>query len=186
MFQASVESVRRRIEDVRDMCEKRRGSLKRLAAKGPRPVQPVSPEPQLTSPPPSGPGPGRRRKSLPVVSPAQQQKHERSNSGNRVLHRTKTEANGSERRTSGEFDPRTNESEAVMRDSDLLAAKRGHVMRELIDTERVYVQEMRTILEGYCDEMDSPYMQQFIPPVLRGKQDVLFGNLREIADFHAK
>ena len=77
---------------------------------------------------------------------------------------------------------------ALLKDADLLALKRGHVLRELIETERVYVEEMRAIIQGYCDEMEdnAGYMQQLVPDPLRGKQDVLFGNMREIYDFHAK
>ena len=123
----------------------------------------------------------KRRKSLPATSP--QKGHERSSSGNR-LQRMRTDGNGSD--TSGnssiDFDPDI----AQMGDSEMLAAKRGHIMRELIDTERMYVQEIRTILEGYCDEMDNPYMQQLLPVALKGKQDILFGNMRDIYNFHSK
>ena len=58
----------------------------------------------------------------------------------------RTDGHGSD--TSGnssiDFDPDI----AQMVDSEMLAAKRGHIMREMIDTERMYVQEMRTTLEG--------------------------------------
>ena len=123
----------------------------------------------------------KRRKSLPANAP-NQKGHERSSSGNR-LQRTRTDGSGSDTSGSLDIDP---ESMGPLGDSDILAAKRGHVMRELIDSERMYVQELRTILEGYCDEMNNPYMQQLLPIALKGKQDILFGNMREIYNFHSK
>ena len=194
-FQSVVQSVLQRVEDVQEMCEKRRNSLKRLAAKINRPVQPVSPEPQIMGSP-SGPHSKppvivsnlpadyhkTRSKSLPANSPCQKG-HERSSSGNRLLQRTRTDGNGSDTSGSLDIDP---ECIGPLGDSDILAAKRGHVMRELIDTERMYVQELRMILEGYCDEMENPYMQQLLPVALKGKQDILFGNMREIYNFHSK
>ena len=123
----------------------------------------------------------KRRKSLPATSPGQRG-HERSSSGNR-LHRTRTDGSGSD---TSSVDIADSDFGMTLGDSEMLAAKRGHVMRELIDTERMYVQELRTILEGYCDEMDSPYMQHLLPVALKGKQDILFGNMRDIYNFHSK
>jgi hypothetical protein len=60
-----------------------------------------------------------------------------------------------------------------------------HVMRELIETERIYVSELREILEGYAWRMDEPAMQHLIPPKLKGRKRELFGNMEEIYDFHA-
>ncbi len=34
--------------------------------------------------------------------------------------------------------------------------------------------------------MDNAYMQDLIPETLKGKQDILFGNMPQIYDFHAK
>uniref|UniRef100_A0A663MM35 MCF.2 cell line derived transforming sequence n=1 Tax=Athene cunicularia TaxID=194338 RepID=A0A663MM35_ATHCN len=62
----------------------------------------------------------------------------------------------------------------------------SHVINELIETERVYVEELFTVLTGYRAEMDNPAMLILMPPVLRNRKDVLFGNMPEIYDFHNK
>lgn len=45
-FQASVQKVLQKLADVQEMFEKRQASLKKLAAKQTRPVQPVAPHPE--------------------------------------------------------------------------------------------------------------------------------------------
>uniref|UniRef100_A0A8C3QDI3 Uncharacterized protein n=1 Tax=Geospiza parvula TaxID=87175 RepID=A0A8C3QDI3_GEOPR len=40
--------------------------------------------------------------------------------------------------------------------------------------------------QGYRAEMDNPAMLILLPPVLRNRKDVLFGNMPEIYDFHNK
>uniref|UniRef100_A0A674KFJ7 MCF.2 cell line derived transforming sequence n=1 Tax=Terrapene triunguis TaxID=2587831 RepID=A0A674KFJ7_9SAUR len=62
----------------------------------------------------------------------------------------------------------------------------SHVINELIETERVYVEELFTVLMGYRAEMDNPAMVILMPPALRNREDVLFGNMPEIYDFHNK
>uniref|UniRef100_A0A8D0HD71 MCF.2 cell line derived transforming sequence n=1 Tax=Sphenodon punctatus TaxID=8508 RepID=A0A8D0HD71_SPHPU len=62
----------------------------------------------------------------------------------------------------------------------------SHVINELIETERVYVEELFTVLMGYRAEMDDPTMMFLMPPVLRNRKDILFGNMPEIYDFHNK
>ncbi|NXV80826.1 MCF2 protein, partial [Atlantisia rogersi] len=42
------------------------------------------------------------------------------------------------------------------------------------------------IPQGYRAEMDNPAMLILVPPVLRNRKDVLFGNMPEIYDFHNK
>uniref|UniRef100_A0A3Q2QUW9 MCF.2 cell line derived transforming sequence n=1 Tax=Fundulus heteroclitus TaxID=8078 RepID=A0A3Q2QUW9_FUNHE len=59
-----------------------------------------------------------------------------------------------------------------------------HVMRELIETERVYVEELLSVLLGYRAEMDDPALSGLLPPILRSKRDILFGNMPEIYNFH--
>ncbi|XP_012582736.1 PREDICTED: proto-oncogene DBL isoform X6 [Condylura cristata] len=61
---------------------------------------------------------------------------------------------------------------------------KNHVLNELIQTERVYVQELFTVLLGYRTEMDNPEMFDLMPPLLRNKKDILFGNMAEIYEFH--
>lgn len=46
--------------------------------------------------------------------------------------------------------------------------------------------ELFFICQGYRAEMDNPAMLILLPPVLRNRKDVLFGNMPEIYDFHNK
>uniref|UniRef100_A0A672YRE6 MCF.2 cell line derived transforming sequence a n=1 Tax=Sphaeramia orbicularis TaxID=375764 RepID=A0A672YRE6_9TELE len=62
----------------------------------------------------------------------------------------------------------------------------SHVMRELIETERIYVEELLSILLGYRAEMDNPALSGLLPPILRSKRDILFGNMPEIYNFHSR
>uniref|UniRef100_A0A3Q3E4T7 MCF.2 cell line derived transforming sequence-like 2 n=1 Tax=Labrus bergylta TaxID=56723 RepID=A0A3Q3E4T7_9LABR len=59
-----------------------------------------------------------------------------------------------------------------------------HIMTELIETERLYVEELQSIMEqGYFAELDNSELSHLIPPSLENKRDVLFGNLPEIYEF---
>lgn len=69
-------------------------------------------------------------------------------------------------------------------EEESLAILRRHVMNELLDTERVYVEELLCVLEGYAAEMDNPLMTHLLSAGLQNKKDVLFGNMEEIYHFH--
>ncbi|XP_060073162.1 kalirin-like isoform X1 [Ylistrum balloti] len=58
--------------------------------------------------------------------------------------------------------------------------KRKFVIQELIDTERDYVKDLGSIVEGY-----QAYMSENpIPESMKGISDVVFGNIGQIYDFH--
>ncbi|XP_043996116.1 proto-oncogene DBL isoform X2 [Gambusia affinis] len=61
-----------------------------------------------------------------------------------------------------------------------------HIMKELIATERVYVDELLSVLLGYRAEMEDPSMSYLLPSALRCQKDVLFGNMPEIYQFHSR
>nr|XP_057911548.1 proto-oncogene DBL isoform X2 [Doryrhamphus excisus] len=61
-----------------------------------------------------------------------------------------------------------------------------HVMRELIETERIYVEELLSVLLGYKAEMDNPLLSGLLPSALRSKRGVLFGNMSDIYNFHSR
>uniref|UniRef100_A0AAR2JZW1 MCF.2 cell line derived transforming sequence-like 2 n=1 Tax=Pygocentrus nattereri TaxID=42514 RepID=A0AAR2JZW1_PYGNA len=61
-----------------------------------------------------------------------------------------------------------------------------HIMNELIETERLYVEELQSIMEGYAAALDNSELNHLIPLALENKKDILFGNLAEIYDFHNK
>ncbi|KAK3085374.1 hypothetical protein FSP39_002374 [Pinctada imbricata] len=54
------------------------------------------------------------------------------------------------------------------------------VMREMIQTERDYVLALQYIIENYTPEL----RREDVPQALRGKSNVIFGNLEKIYNFH--
>ena len=53
-------------------------------------------------------------------------------------------------------------------------------MREMVQTERDYVCSLRFIVEHYIPEME----REDVPQALRGKRNVIFGNIEKIYQFH--
>ncbi|XP_039998245.1 guanine nucleotide exchange factor DBS isoform X1 [Xiphias gladius] len=155
-----VERVFQKQCSVQEMFEKRRISLKKLAAKQTRPVQPVAPRPEVKS---------------PHSSPTQQRKERRYSADNAICKRVESPIhNGSTRHAS------------LSEEEENLAVLRRHVMNELLETERAYVEELLCVLEGYAAEMDNPAMAHLIPSTLLSKKDILFGNMSEIYQFHKR
>ncbi|XP_073520495.1 guanine nucleotide exchange factor DBS isoform X4 [Phyllobates terribilis] len=163
-LQEHVQKVFQKQQSMQEMFEKRKGSLRKLAAKQTRPVQPVAPRPEAYTKSPSS-------------SPVLQRASEHRGSAEIVLqrrmnfHRAKSEVDGQSR-------------SSMMEDEENLAVLRRHVMNELIETERVYVEELLSVLEGYAAEMENPLVMHLLSPVLLNKKDVLFGNMEEIYHFH--
>uniref|UniRef100_A0A8C2WYU1 MCF.2 cell line derived transforming sequence n=1 Tax=Cyclopterus lumpus TaxID=8103 RepID=A0A8C2WYU1_CYCLU len=62
----------------------------------------------------------------------------------------------------------------------------SHIMKELIATERIYVDELLSVLLGYRAEMEDPSMSNLLPSALCSQKDVLFGNMPEIYQFHSR
>ncbi|KTF93024.1 hypothetical protein cypCar_00029058 [Cyprinus carpio] len=75
---------------------------------------------------------------------------------------------------------------SVSEEEETLAVLRRHVMNELLETERAYVEELMCVLQGYAAEMDNPSMAPLIPAALQNKKEVLFGNMQEIYNFHKR
>ncbi|KAJ3588589.1 hypothetical protein NHX12_012181 [Muraenolepis orangiensis] len=46
--------------------------------------------------------------------------------------------------------------------------------------------ELLSVLLGYRAEMDNPSLWDLLPPILRSKRDILFGNMPEIYNFHSR
>lgn len=76
--------------------------------------------------------------------------------------------------------------ESESKDIEALRLKRGHVLAELVETERIYVAELGSIIKGYKMELTNEGMTHLIPAVLIGKGDILFGNLEDIYIFHGE
>ncbi|XP_051563973.1 guanine nucleotide exchange factor DBS-like isoform X2 [Myxocyprinus asiaticus] len=159
------EQVKRVFEkkaSLEEMFERRRVSLKKLAAKQTRPVQPVAPRPESLS------------------SPAHRD-HDNSFTSEGSLDRRV-----SCKQVSSDQIDRSSHSASVSEEEENLAVLRRHVMNELVETERAYVEELMCVLQGYAAEMDNPSMAPLIPAALQNKKDVLFGNMLEIYNFHQR
>ncbi|KAM3850729.1 guanine nucleotide exchange factor DBS-like [Diretmus argenteus] len=161
-----VERVFQKQISVQQMFEKRRVSLKKLAAKQTRPVQPVAPRPEVKS---------------PLSSPDQRRKERRYSEDNVLLNGIGKKA-ASPLHSSG----RGTRHASLSEEEENLAVLRRHVMNELLETERAYVEELLCVLEGYAAEMDNPAVAHLMPSTLLNKKDVLFGNMLEIYQFHKR
>ncbi|XP_058684710.1 guanine nucleotide exchange factor DBS isoform X1 [Poecile atricapillus] len=160
-----VQKVFQKQESMEEMFQKRQVSLKKLAAKQTRPVQPVAPRPEAFV-------------KSPCTSPGLQRENA-SNSDSSALRRVNYRKGKSEM-----TELHQSRGGSTMDDEENLAVLRQHVMNELIETERAYVEELLCVLEGYAAEMDNPLMAHLISPELQNKKDILFGNMEEIYHFH--
>uniref|UniRef100_A0A3Q2PBP2 Kalirin RhoGEF kinase b n=1 Tax=Fundulus heteroclitus TaxID=8078 RepID=A0A3Q2PBP2_FUNHE len=82
-------------------------------------------------------------------------------------------------------DPEVNLSDPSHQVSDekrRSARKKEYIMAELLQTERVYVRDLQECIETYLWEMTSG--SEDIPPGLTNKEDVVFGNIQDIYEFH--
>ncbi|NXF42654.1 MCF2L factor, partial [Oceanites oceanicus] len=163
-IKANAQRILQKLEDVQEMFDKRQVSLKKLAAKQTRPVQPVAPHPE-SSP---------KRASPKITRPA----------GNENLHLMFSVSlvgpavkNECEISLTANIQTRVNQKKVQ-------ASLASHIINELIETERVYVEELQSIIEGYASEMDNPNLVHLIPSALQNKKEILFGNLPEIYEFH--
>uniref|UniRef100_A0A3P9P341 MCF.2 cell line derived transforming sequence like n=1 Tax=Poecilia reticulata TaxID=8081 RepID=A0A3P9P341_POERE len=159
-----MDKVFQKQSSVQEMFEKRRVSLKKLAAKQTRPVQPVAPRPEVKSP-----------LSSPSESPGNEWMQLNRGGTQQIVRSGESPVhNGGTRHAS------------LSEEEENLAVLRRHVMNELLETERAYVEELLCVLEGYAAEMDNPIMAHLIPSTLQSKKDILFGNMPEIYQFHKR
>ncbi|XP_041663011.1 guanine nucleotide exchange factor DBS isoform X4 [Cheilinus undulatus] len=166
-FREQVDKVFQKQASMQEMFDKRRISLKKLAAKQTRPVQPVAPRPEAFI-------------KSPLNSPAHRAQQEKNSSeidsGNNC-------EKGSVPLQNGETNSR---HASLSEEEENLAVLRRHVMNELLETERAYVEELLCVLQGYASEMDNPAMVHLIPAPLQNKKEILFGNMPEIYHFHKR
>ncbi|XP_051876970.1 proto-oncogene DBL isoform X2 [Pristis pectinata] len=177
-IKAQIQVVHEKLDNVYTMFEQRQSSLKKLAVRHIRPVQPVAPRPDVVKSPLFSPKQGvdsssgsrfpfdislygKRSSRKPQSTKKIEVMHEVSQTRN-SLHSLKHESESS------------------------LAILKGHVINELIDTERLYVEELNSVLQGYQAEMDNPVMISLMPSIMENKKEVLFGNMSEIYDFHSR
>uniref|UniRef100_A0A8P4GF19 Uncharacterized protein n=1 Tax=Dicentrarchus labrax TaxID=13489 RepID=A0A8P4GF19_DICLA len=82
-------------------------------------------------------------------------------------------------------DPEVNLSDPSHQVSDekrRSARKKEYIMAELLQTERVYVRDLQECIETYLWEMTSG--SEDVPPGLNNKDDIVFGNIQDIYEFH--
>uniref|UniRef100_A0A9L0JEU6 MCF.2 cell line derived transforming sequence n=1 Tax=Equus asinus TaxID=9793 RepID=A0A9L0JEU6_EQUAS len=161
-LKVQMQTVQLKLENIRSIFENQQAGFRNLTDKRVRPVQFVVPASDNLI---------RSRASF--FSPKHGKKTWRQNQSNlkiEVVHDCR------EKRSSGQSSSLNNDNS--------LDVLQNHVLNELIQTERVYVRELFTVLLGYRAEMDNPDMFDLIPPLLRNKKDVLFGNMAEIYEFH--
>lgn len=58
--------------------------------------------------------------------------------------------------------------------------KREYVLKELVETESQYVQDLASVVEGYIANLSS----MELPEDLQGKDKIIFANIAQIHDFH--
>uniref|UniRef100_A0A3Q3WIB6 DH domain-containing protein n=1 Tax=Mola mola TaxID=94237 RepID=A0A3Q3WIB6_MOLML len=82
-------------------------------------------------------------------------------------------------------DPEVNLSDPSHQVSDekrRSARKKEYIMAELLQTERVYVRDLQECIETYLWEMTSG--SEDVPAGLSNKDDIVFGNIQDIYEFH--
>ncbi|XP_034058770.1 proto-oncogene DBL isoform X1 [Gymnodraco acuticeps] len=175
-LQAQIGKTFEKHTAVQQMIQSRQACLRKLADKHVRPIQLVAPRPE--NPPRSksplfSPKHGDGLKfTFDLSLPGKRASRKSPNSRKiEVIHDYQESRSCVSYFLDGEDSP------------DLL---KRHVMRELIETERIYVEELLSILLGYRAEMDNPALSGLLPPILRSKRDILFGNMPEIYNFHSR
>ncbi|XP_029286319.1 guanine nucleotide exchange factor DBS isoform X1 [Cottoperca gobio] len=178
----------KRLEDVQEMFQKRHVSLKRLSAKQTRPVQPVAPRPESSPKRPPLKNPPRTAGSQ---QPLARRASDNSNSGKPPVEADPKKKNIRKAKGGIKIEVMHEESQGgsthvvvTNETEESLSNRRRHIMTELIETERLYVDELQSIMEGYFAELDNSELSHLIPPSLESKRDVLFGNLPAIYEFH--
>ncbi|KAI9520360.1 hypothetical protein NQZ68_018667 [Dissostichus eleginoides] len=58
--------------------------------------------------------------------------------------------------------------------------RRHYVLLELVETERDYVRDLGSVVEGYMSRMK----EEGVPDDMRGKDKIVFGNIHQIYDWH--
>ncbi|CAL8365437.1 unnamed protein product [Lota lota] len=187
-LQAQIAMVTAKLSSVQCMIRNREQCLRKLADVQVRPVQPVAPRPEQEQ--------LSQRCKSPLFSPKHGVDLNVLNSmfsfdllpGKRTSRRS-----SSQRKIEVMHDYQGNRSclYGTLPDTDSEAEDNPeqvarHIMKELIATERVYVEELLSVLLGYRAEMEDPAMTALLPATLRNQKDLLFGNMPQIYQFHSR
>ncbi|XP_029375624.1 proto-oncogene DBL [Echeneis naucrates] len=187
-LQSQISKVTEKLNSMQSMIRNREQCLKRLADMQVRPIQLVAPRPE--------PEQTMQRCKSPLFSPKHGVDLNVLNSkfsfdllpGKRTARR-----NNNQRKIEVMHDYQGNrsclygsgpETDSEVEENPEQVTR--HIMKELIATERVYVDELLSVLLGYRAEMEDPSMSYLLPSALRSQKDVLFGNMPEIYQFHSR
>ncbi|XP_034462624.1 proto-oncogene DBL isoform X2 [Hippoglossus hippoglossus] len=187
-LQSQISMVTEKLTSVQSMIRNREQCLRRLAEVQVRPIQLVAPRPE--------PDQTSQRCKSPLFSPKHGVDLNVLNSkfsfdllpGKRAARR-----NNSQRKIEVMHDYQGNrsclygsnpETDSEVEDNPEQLTR--HVMKELIATERIYVDELLSVLLGYRAEMEDPSVSYLLPFALCSQKDVLFGNMPEIYQFHSR
>ncbi|XP_051971780.1 proto-oncogene DBL isoform X2 [Xyrauchen texanus] len=178
-LQSQIEAVTEKLSTVQRMIQSRQACLRKLADIQVRPIQLVAPRPEnspcckspLFSPKHSFDVNSSLRFSFDLALPGKRASRKCTRTKKiEVMH------DYEENRSCLSYGP-----EGVENPDQ----HKRHIMKELIETERIYVEELLCVLLGYRAEMDNPSLSIILPSVLRNKKEELFGNLPEIYKFHS-
>ncbi|XP_063752263.1 proto-oncogene DBL isoform X1 [Eleginops maclovinus] len=187
-LQSQISVVTEKLNSMQSMIRNREQCLKKLADLQVRPIQLVAPRPELEQ--------TLQRCKSPLFSPKHGVDFNVLNSkfsfdllpGKRAARK-----NNNHRKIEVMHDFQGNRSclYGSITETDSEAEENPeqvtrHVMKELIATERIYVDELLSVLLGYRAEMEDPSISNLLPSALRSQKDVLFGNMPEIYQFHSR
>ncbi|XP_040855426.1 proto-oncogene DBL isoform X4 [Ochotona curzoniae] len=161
-LKVQMQTVQLKLENIRSIFENQQAGFRSPTDKNVRPIQFVVPASEDLI-----------RSRAPCFSP---------NHGKKTWRQNQSDLKVEEVHDCRE--KRSSDQTSSLDNDNSLDILKKHVLNELIQTERVYVRELFTVLLGYRAEMDNPEMFDLMPPLLRNKKDVLFGNMAEIYEFH--
>ncbi|XP_032977613.1 probable guanine nucleotide exchange factor MCF2L2 isoform X3 [Rhinolophus ferrumequinum] len=178
---AKAQKVLHKLGDVQEIFHKRQMSLMKLAARQTRPVQPVAPHPESS---PKWVSPKTSQPS--ALGPLQKTSEELYvetdvNSLEKADDKTKGEGKNEEvleSRLGGE------NAELEQLDSPENLSPIRRIIHDLLETEEIYIKEIKSIIDGYITPMDFIWLKHLIPDVLQNNKDFLFGNIEELYEFH--
>ncbi|CAF4927692.1 unnamed protein product, partial [Rotaria sp. Silwood1] len=154
-----------RVNDIRDLCEKRCEQLRHLVRSSYRPIQCVLPLPF------------QQNESFNLIdttiTPFSQQQQQQTNE-----HISKFDMDSNRLLLSSN-------NESIMNHNTKMDKKQRHVVTELLVTEQVYVEELRSVIEGYMIKFDDSEQNRFLPLIILQNKSILFSNLPDIYAFHA-
>ncbi|XP_013368912.1 PREDICTED: probable guanine nucleotide exchange factor MCF2L2 isoform X2 [Chinchilla lanigera] len=180
---AKAQRVLQKLADVQEIFHKRQESLMKLAAKQTRPVQPVAPHPE-SSPKWASPRPSQPSALAPPQRSAEEPHVETDlTAPEKEDDEMKVEVKNEETRERSQNNGGSSELQQLGGE-DLSPSPGRRIVRDLLETEETYIKEMKSIIDGYITPMDFIWLKHLIPDVLQNNKDFLFGNIKELYEFH--